>query len=1088
MRFGVLGALEVWRADGEPVRVPEAKVRMLLAALLVREGRPVAPERLIDELWGEDLPANPSRVLRAKLSQLRGVLERAEEGGRGRVLHGPAGYRLEADPDEVDAGRFRSLVERARRAAGPRESASLYAEALAQWRGPPYADFHDDSFAAAPAARLIDERLSAVEEQAEVRLALGEHRLLADELVDLVEEHPLRERLLASLMRALYRSGRQAEALNAFDRLRRRLAEELGADPAPETAALHQEILRQVPDLNTGTGPAAPLRSRTNLPAPLTSIIGREREVAEVRALLADERLVTLAGPGGVGKTRLALEAASGLMDEAVGGVWLVELGGLRPATGMAPGERVAEAVAAALGIRHDAPEHTGGSATRLAEALRDTAGLLVLDNCEHVVEPVVGFVRDLLGVAGSLRCLATSREPLGLTGERVYEVAPLQIPDTDLRLDAESGLPSAVRLFVARAAAVAPGFVLDARSAPAVAAICRRLDGLPLALELAANRVRALGAVELADRLDDRFGVLAAGGRAAPRRQQTLRAVFDWSWDLLSDAERTVLRRLSVHTEGCALSAVEAVCAESPAQAGGVVEPLSRLVERSLVVAADGTDGVRYRLLESVGAYAAERLEEADEASAVRERHMRYYADLAERADPLLRGHDQQRWLRRLDLESANLRTAFDTAVRIGDADAALRLAVAPFWYRYLRGRFREAHRLLTRATALEGGAPEMVAAARAWRAAAELLVAAPEDPVAVARAGLAGFDSGPGRSEDERARVGWFLGSVLLEFGEAAAGEELVEDALPVLRSRGDRWGTAAALNARAWIAQARGRLAEFETDGRSALELFREIGDRWGQLQAMPVLSQRAKAVGEYAAAFRIDREGLRIAEDLGLWTEVSYRMSELGRLSLLKGDYRGAEEFHRQAADLAREQGDRFGERFAELGLAMGDRREGRLDRAAARLDDWLTRHRESQGPSALALVLAELGFVAEQRGDSEEALRLHTEGLVAAHATGSPLAVALALEGLAGAWTLAGDAAQGARLLGAAAVTREAVGVPLPPAERGDVDRVSVAAREALGEAAFAAETAAGRAAGPEAVDALSGFPGDATSARWSHSR
>ncbi|MFB9800798.1 BTAD domain-containing putative transcriptional regulator, partial [Streptomonospora salina] len=1008
MRFGVLGALELRRADGEPVRVPEAKVRALLAALLVRDGRPAAAERLVDELWGEHLPANPARVLRAKVSQLRRVLGHAEEGGRDRLRHGPAGYRLAAEPDEVDAGRFRALVESARRASDPRVAAARYAEALALWRGPAYADVADDAFAAAPAARLAEERLTAVEEQARCRLELGEHALLADELRDPVAEHPLRERLVGVHMRALYRSGRQAEALNAFDRLRRRLAEDLGADPAPETAALHRQILRQVPVPSEG---AAPQRPRTNLPVPLSGIVGREREVAEVRALLADERLVTLAGPGGVGKTRLAQEAASGSAGGAAGAVCLVELGSLAPAAGTDPAERVAEAIAVALGVRDDAGDAGASPAARLADRLRAGGGLLVLDNCEHLVEPVSGLITELLGAVGGLRCLATGREPLGIPGEHVYDVRPLAVPEGELRVDDATALPGSVRLFAARAAAAAPGFVLDERTAPAVADICRRLDGLPLALELAANRVRTLGADGLAARLDDRFGVLGAGGRAAPRRQQTLRAVFDWSWDLLSEDERTVLRRLAVHAEGCDLEAVEKVCADGEDRPGDVVDTLARLVERSLVTAVDSGDGPRYRLLESVGAYAAERLAEAGEAAAVRERHMRHYADVAERAEALLRGHDQQSWLRRLDQESANLRTAFDTAERIGDTGAAVRLALAPFWYRYLRGRFGEAHRLLVRADERVGGAGP----ARAWRCAAELLVTAPEEPVEVARAGLAALGTD---EEAERARVGWFLGSVLLEFGEAAAGEPLVEEALEAVRARGDRWGTAAALNARAWIAHARGRLERFETDARSALELFREVGDQWGQLQAMPALSQRAKAAGDYTEAFRLDRAGLRIAEGLGLWTEVSYRLSELGRLSLLSGDHSAAEEFHRRAAGLAREQGDRFGERFAELGLAMGDRRGGRLDRAAERLADWLRRHRASQGPSALAVVLAELGFVAEQRGDAGEALRVHTQGLAAARATGSPLALALALEGMAGAWILAGDAARGARLLAA----------------------------------------------------------------------
>ena len=1062
MRFGMLGPLEVWGTDGSPVRVPELKVRALLTALLVREGRPATPDALIDDLWGERLPANPARVLRAKLSQLRGVLEQAEPGGRERVVHSTAGYRLEVGADDVDAARFRSLVERSHRAHDPRAKAVSLAEALALWRGPVLADFADEPFTRTVAVRLEEERLAVLEEQAVIRLELGEHHLLAEELGELVGRHPLRERLSAVYMRALYRAGRQAEAFEAFERLRNRLVEELGVDPGPGTVALWQQILRQDPELEPGPVAPTALRPRTNVPAQVSDIIGRECEVEQVRALVAEGRLVTLTGPGGVAKTRLALELASGVEEEYPDGVWLVELGSLPPECraddapdvpwpeGMDPGvARVAEAVVAVAGVGD------------LSQGFSASRTLLVLDNCEHIVEPVAELAQELLRSAPQLRLLVTSREPLGISGERVYEVSPLRTPGETGAVEGTADQPgdfSAVRLFAARAAATAPRFTLDDQTFPYVASICQRLDGLPLALELAANRVRALGVRELAARLDDRFGLLAVSNRGAPRRQQTLRAMIEWSWDLLTGPERMVLRRLVAHAEGCTLEGAEVVAGGEGMAPGAVLDHLVRLVERSLVVVVDDNEEVRYRLLETIGTYAAERLEESGEVGAVHERHMHHYLELAERADPLLRGRDQRRWLRRLDSENANMRAAADTAVGFGDADTSLRLALALVWHRYLRGRLEEAYRSLIRALALPGGTATLRARAAAWRAGLALKVEEPEDPVAVVKQALDGFDGVDGRvDERERALAEWFLSTILLDFGELAVSEDLVGRALTVFRAQGDRWGIAAALSLRAWLAQAQGRLTQFEADGMRALELFREIGDRWGQLQAMPVLGSRAEIAGDYTEAARMHREGLRIAEELGLWSEVSYRLSELGRNALLRGDYQQAEDFHERGRRLAAEQGDLFGQRHAEFGLGLGARREGRLDVAETHFVGWLERLRGLQAPAAEALVLAELGFVAELRGDAEQALRNHTGGLAVARTTGSPRKIALALEGLAGAWMLAGESAHAAYLLGVAVAARASVEAPLPDAERGDVERATGAARAALGQAGFTAE-------------------------------
>ncbi len=569
MHFGVLGPLEARTDCGSPVSVPEVKVRTLLADLLAHQGRPVSADRLVDDLWGEAPPGKPTGALRAKVSQLRRALEDAEPGGRELVASGPAGYLLRVDSDAVDAHLFEGLTARAYETDDPRARAALLTDALALWRGPAFADFGDDPFARAAITRLEERRLVALEERAEARLELGEHSLLTGELGELVARHPLRERLRAAHVRALYRSGRQAEALDSYNDLRNHLLEELGLDPSPELTVLHQAILEQDPALEPVPAPAT--RPRTNLPASLTELVGRTDAVAEVRSLLDAGRLVTLTGPGGVGKTRLAVEAASGLADIYPDGVWLVELAALGQSSGADAGASqaaVAEAVAAVLGVRDDAmpggglpPGEPVELTDRLTGALRTRRMLLVLDNCEHVVEPVAKLAELLLRAAPGLRILATSREPLGLAGELLWTVPPLELPEPTAAPEVleRSG---AVQLFVARAAAAAQGFTLDADNAEAVVMLCRQLDGIPLALELAATRVRALGVHQLAARLCDRFRLLAAGHRGVPARQQTLRAMIDWSWELLTEPERIVLRRLAVHAGGCTLAAAEEVCA----------------------------------------------------------------------------------------------------------------------------------------------------------------------------------------------------------------------------------------------------------------------------------------------------------------------------------------------------------------------------------------------------------------------------------------------------------------------------------------------------------------------------------------------
>ncbi|MFH8292726.1 BTAD domain-containing putative transcriptional regulator [Streptomyces sp. NPDC018059] len=1166
MRFGVLGPLAVWDGEGEPVRVPEVKVRALLADLLAHEGRAVSADRLIDDLWGGRPPGNPANALQAKVSQLRRAV------GRDRVVRQAPGYLLRVDPaagDEVDAVRFGELVGGARGEADPRIRAGLLTEALQLWRGPAYADFGDAEFVRVSAQRLAEQRLAVLEERAEARLAFGDHAAVIGELAELVGRHPLRERLRGVQMRALYLAGRQSEALASYGELRERLARELGVDPGPELMSLRDAILRQELLLEPGSSlPAQPTAAprppsqrrhhdlpRTNLPAPLTALVGREPCVEELQRLLDASRLVTLTGPGGVGKTRLAVEAAS----RAVGGerfsegAWIVEFAGQGAGDGVTG---LAQVVAGVLGVRDDVPAgapasgSAAGPLERLAAALRDRNVLLVLDNCEQVVEPAAALADALLRAAPGLRVLATSQEPLGLAGEAVFLVEPLRGAD-------------AVELFVARAAASAPGFALSGpEDAEAVAEICRRLDGIPLALELAATRVRGLGVRELAVRLGDRFRLLTSGRRGAPARQQTLRAVIDWSWELLGEPERVVLRRLAVHRDGCTLEAAEAVCAGGGVGGGvgreEVLHLVMRLVDRSLVVVVPGRGGVgvRYRLLESVAAYAMERLREAGELGGVRERHLRHYLALAERAGAGLRGGEGQGGrLGRLDAEAGNFRAALEEAVGRPWPREAGRLVVALAWWWLLRGRLVEGRRafgavwgvgggggpgvlwgelwLLGRGFALltgervgvgvggcgcegagrvprvsvwaevvggcgcEGagravprapdGAGAEVVGSCGCEGVARAVPRAPDGAGAevvgscgyegVARAvprapdgagaevvGSCGYEgveravfrgSGGGEVEGGGSWVLWFYGYGLFSVGELGASQDVNSRVLRGAEERDDLWGLAAGLALRAMHALLRGDLDTVGRDALRAVEVFRGLGDRWGELQGVAPLAVLAEIKGDYDEAARRQNEGLRIARELGLDAEVAARLSGLGRLALLTREWERARALHEEARRLAASQGYRYGEIHAEMGLALGARRSGDLAAAESYLLRIRDRHADVSSPAGDHLLHAELGFIAELRGDATRAEAEHLRGLEIARRLAEPRALALSLEGLAGAAALGGDAVRAAQLLGTADAARRSVGAPLPPAERGDVDRITAAVKASLRDAAFA---------------------------------
>ncbi|MER7078808.1 Predicted ATPase [Saccharopolyspora kobensis] len=1077
MRFGVLGPLGVWTADGEPVVVPEAKVRALLVALLAHDG-PVSADRLVDHLWGAEPPGNPANTLQTKVSQLRRAI------GRELVTYRSAGYALVTDPEAVDAHRFRRLVAQARATAAPSARRALLDDALALWRGPAFADFADEPFVQAARQRLAEEHLDALEESAAARLELGEHAALAGELGELVAANPLRERLRALHVRALYRAGRQSEALAGLAELRERLADELGIDPSPELVELQQAILTQDVSL------AAPAAVPHNLPVPVTDLVGRDGESAEVLALLGSSRLVTLTGPGGVGKTRLAIESARGAVFRD--GVRLVELAGIEP------GEDVTCSLEHAVLASLEVQEAAMSSADPIVEALRAKEILLVLDNCEHVIGSAASMVARLLRLLPGLRILATSREALGIAGETLLPVPPLAVPDSGAELG-EVRASAAVRLFAARAAATSPGFDITAENSASVAAICRRLDGIPLALELAATRIRALGARTLESRLDDRFALLNSGHRDAPERQRTLHAVIDWSWQLLPTAERIVLRRLAIHRDGCTLATAEVVCSGDGVRPTEVLDLLSRLVDRSLVVVAESRTGEhRYRLLDTVAAYCLEQLREAGEHDTVRQRRNEHYADFAERAEAQLRGPEQRRWLELLDAEAANLRAVLDDA----SPEVALRLVTALTWYWFLRGRLTEARQSLAaalatsgaddraekrpvllngisggrdaaqpRETAERGIGPERDhhcesrkggSEAAAWYAAIALLTGEQVEDL----------DAWRGITDRaKRARARWFLAHAQYTVADLGAAEATVNEVVEEFTALQDRWGLAAALSDHSTHLMTRGDLAAALAAAERSAELFRTTGDRWGLAQASYALGMLAGVTGDYTSAERHHTEALRGAESIGLWAEVAYQTSWLGRVALLRHDYPRARELHGRAMRLAAERGFTPAEMYAETGLALGARREGRFDEAERHLYRVLEWHRRVEFEPGNTLILAELGFLAELRGDLDAAREHHLSAYRIARRIGDPRSIALTLEGLAGA-EAATAPERAARLLGAAEAARASAGTPLPEAERGDLNRITAEARKRLTEGEFAIAVAEGADHFPTDIDAL----------------
>ncbi|WP_262062952.1 BTAD domain-containing putative transcriptional regulator [Streptomyces sp. STR69] len=1061
MRYKILGSTRAEDERGAVVALGGARLRALLAALALHPGRIVPFGTLIDEVWADEPPQDAPAALQALVGRLRRTV------GKDAIVSDPGGYRLAATRDDVDLYVFERLVRQGT-AALERGEATVAArdlgEALALWRGPAVADLPDRSAAARPDAL----RQEATRARVEADLLLGRAADAVPELKELTAAHPYDEPLHALLIRALRDSGRGADALAAYETARRALADGLGTDPGPELRALHGELLKSPPPTCAGDHPARQSERDGNLRPRLTSFVGREPEIAAIRSEVHRARLVTLTGPGGSGKTRLAEEAAAGLPQ-----AWLVELARLdRP-------EAVPGAVVSALGLRETVLMTTELAVPQddpvalLIEYCAARSRLLILDNCEHVIGAAADLAETLLTRCPGLTILATSREPLGVPGESVRPVEPL-VPD------------QAHRLFAERAAAVRPDAETVLQDTEAVTEICRRLDGLPLAIELAAARLRLLTPRQIADRLDDRFRLLTSGSRTVLPRQQTLRAVVDWSWDLLDEHERTLLREASVFAGGWDLAAAESVCT------GPAADLIGALVDKSLIVATPGEahDGMRYRMLETIHEYAVERAAETPALRAAAERrHRSWVRALVEEAEPLLRSWEQLPWIARLETELDNFRAALDRTVTAGDEAEAGALALAIGWFWWLRNYRREgvdwAERVLGLITPVDTAGP--------FEAYLEAPDAETGHPLHIQRMNLRmlhlflGAESGaldhlPNGLRDERLRRYVSLVQSFFAGGGPAAARmpglawpftayflrdtmdirDVMDVAVANARVHGGDWEVAVILMFRThMVVDSPGGMAGVDDDLAELRVLCRRVGDRWVRAQVSSAVGEAAMGRGRFEEAKGAYEEALALAYEVGAHTETPFLIARLAELAFRAGD--------REAAiaglDEATEASDRHGvadaHAFIQLLRAHIALEDGDVTSARAFCEQ--AREESGRGTpppqfrAALgavdALVTAaesgpERGLVA-MAGALREGVELRCAEVVTAALVDH---AAMLLAEL-------GQLPAAVRLF--AAADRLRGGHPCPMPERARTERIQETARAALGAAGYAAERARG---------------------------
>jgi predicted ATPase/DNA-binding SARP family transcriptional activator len=924
MEFRILGPLQV-REGGTALPLGGERQRTLLAILLLNANRVVSADRLCEELWHGQPPETAQTALQGHVFELRKMLEPDHESGSPyRVLcTEKPGYVLRVEPDDLDAHRFRRLVDEGREALDrrrPRVAARLLREALALWRGPPLADLSFESSLQQEIAALEELRLTALELRIEADLALGRHADLVGELQALITEQPLRERPRRQLMLALYRSGRQAEALAAYRAARESLVEELGLEPGTELQELERAILTHDPSLELE--PAIGERE-TNVPIPANRLVGRERELTATCELLRrpDVRLVTLTGAGGSGKSRLGLEVARVMLEEFEHGVFLVRLGAITDPV------LVPQTIAKTLSVKEQAGERVLDT---LEDFLHDRELLLLVDNFEHLLLAAPTLTR-LLAAAPSLKLLVTSRSPLRVLGEYEYPVMPLSLPDLGPSLEPALLEDSeAVEFFVERVAAVKPEFSLSGANAPAVAEICVRLDGLPLALELAAARCRFLPPEAILQRLEHRLALLTGGLRDLPARQQTLRDTIAWSYGLLEGPEQRLFARLGLFVGGWTVDAAEAISADK-SEPIDVLEGISSLVDKNLILQQTNGDGEpRFTMLETIREYAREELERRGEAEVGQAKHAAWYLDLAERAEPELTGPGQAAWLDRLERDHDNLRLALGWLRSAGDVERQLRLAgaLARFWY--VHGYLGEGRSWLEDALAMDDRS-DLEARAKALRGAFALAHRQRDLASAAAHAQESLLLSRELKDGRGTARSLAYLGLVAAGEGDHERAEGLLEDAAALARAIGDRWTLALSVSNQGDLALNQGDYARASARCSESLELQRELGDKRGMAISLNNLAYAALYEGRYREALAPLQESLELAQELGDKDGIAYRLEGLSVVAAWEGQAERAAHLLGGASALFEDIG-------ADLDPAERDLHERTLADVHARLDD------------------------------------------------------------------------------------------------------------------------------------------------------
>jgi predicted ATPase/DNA-binding SARP family transcriptional activator len=929
----LLGPFEVVVA-GKPVDVPGAKRQALVACLALREGRVVPTDTLVDALWGSDLPAAPRNAVQHHVARLRPAL------GEDAIRLGADGYAL--DGAVVDAVQFEELLAAARsalRAGDARGAADTVADALALWRGPALLGLPQSSWATAEAGRLDSLRLDALEERFEAALALGEHAEVTGAIRAALDESPFRERLWGQLMLALYRSGRQADALEVFQEARQVLLEQLALEPGPDLRRLQEAILAHDPAI--APVPVAPQR-RGNLPAWSTSFIGREAELAQVVELVREHRFVTLTGPPGVGKSRLALEAARALESELRGGAWHI---GLANAASAAD---VVRLVAQAVDSRGADP------LARTVARLRDTDAILVFDACEHVLEETARVVETVLRGCPDVRLLATSREVLHVPGEVRFTVEPLAVREVE---SSDSVGGPAVELFTARACAARPGFELTDEDAWLAVEISRLVDGLPLAIELAAARVNVLGLAEILALVSRRLELLHERP-ASDASRAALGTLVEWSYDLLHADEKTLLHHVAVHRGGAPLRALVEAGADHGLDEMTVVELLGTLVDKSIVTVSFPSADARYDLLDTVRDYALERLAESGGLVAARKAHAEYFATLADAAHGALRGPEWRAWVGRLELEHDNLWAALAYAREAPDAGIAGRLGTLA-WYFTLAERVSEGRRFveLAFASASEDAPAPLrleLFAFRCYLATEELDLDA---AIEVGERGLAGTGPRPPQS----ALVEAALSLALAASGNCERAVGLAEKAHARLQAAGDDWSIAASSLLRAQVVAPTGDTSTVAALAAQAYRHADAIGFGAFLVPATLLDAWVAEQRSDESAAAESYQRAFAFAGQAGFADHAAFALAGLGWVAFASGDLRKAEEFERRALAAAEAARTPWAAAHARVRLARVLAASGAADSAEELYRDvldWSEKARPHGNRESLFLALAE----------------------------------------------------------------------------------------------------------------------------------